>query len=131
MLQRAILLLRRSRWGGLPLRMLLLCLLVTIFCIVLLPSVIFPIVGLYIVWRLPLRKKVTFYAACIYLIAALAALWWLEMAMSDRGIDYFGSGYIGIIPSSALTLVTAALLIVTFLGRDEQAQPEFGKGQEG
>jgi hypothetical protein len=124
------LLLQRSRWGGLPTRVLLLGLIIAVFCIVLLPSIIFPIVGLYILWRLPLRKKGTLYAACIYLIAALAALWWLEMAMSDRGIDYYGSGYIGTIASSALTIVTIMLLIANFLGRDEQAQPQLRDDQE-
>jgi hypothetical protein len=131
MLQRASLLLRRSRWGGLPTRLLLLSLLIAVFCIVLLPSIIFPIAGLYLLWSLPLRKKGTFYAACIYLIAALAALWWLELAMSDRGIDYYGSGYIGVIPSLALTIITAMLLIANFLGRDGPARPELREGQEG
>jgi len=64
---------------------------ILVFCVVLLPSVIFPLLGVYLVWRPPLRTKLTLYAAYVYLIAALAALWWLEVALSDRGIDYFGA----------------------------------------
>lgn len=130
MLQRAALLLRRSRWGCLPIRVLLLSLAIVVFGIVLLPSIVFPIVGLYIVWRLPLGKKATLYAAYIYLIAAVAALWWLEVAMSDRGIDYYGTGYIGIIPSLVLTVLAVGLLIANFVDAKGQAQFEFRNAKE-
>ncbi len=113
---------RRSRWGGLPATIVLIALAILVFCLVLLPSVTFPLLGLYLVWRLPLRKKLTLYAAYVYLIAALAALWWLELALSDRGIDYFGTGYIGIFPGAVLTLLTIVLLIASFLDKKARAQ---------
>lgn len=113
-----------------PIRVLLLSLAIVVFGIVLLPSIVFPIVGLYIVWRLPLGKKATLYAAYIYLIAAVAALWWLEVAMSDRGIDYYGTGYIGIIPSLVLTVLAVGLLIANFVDAKGQAQFEFRNAKE-
>src|SRR3989440_6344558 len=113
---------RRSRWGGLPTTIIFIALAILVFCVVLLPSVIFPVLGVYLVWRLPLRRKLTLYAAYIYLIAALAALWWLEVALSDRGIDYFGTGYIGIVPSVVLTGITALLLIVRLLDKEAPTQ---------
>ena len=129
MLQRAALLLR-GVGGRLPIRVLLLSLAIVVFGIVLLPSIVFPIVGLYIVWRLPLGKKATLYAAYIYLIAAVAALWWLEVAMSDRGIHYYGTGYIGIIPSLVLTVLAVGLLIANFVDAKGQAQFEFRNAKE-
>src|SRR3979411_1664662 len=104
---------RRSRWGGVPATTIFIALGILEFWVALLPSMIFPVLGVYLVWRLPLRRKLTLYAAYIYLIAALAALWWLEVALSDRGIDYFGTGYIGIVPSVLLTCIPALLLIVS------------------
>ena len=119
---RFALLLRRSRWGSLPRSVLLILLAIVVFCVVLLPSIVFPVVGLYLAWRLPRQRKMTLYAAYIYLIAALAALWWLEMALSDRGIDYYGTGYIGIVPSAVLTGLTAVLLVVSFVDTEGRAQ---------
>ena len=123
MLHNILLIFRRSRWGDLPTIVSLIALAILVFCVVLLPSIIFPIVGLYIVWRLPLRKRVTLYAAYVYLIAAVAALWYLEIALSDRGIDYYGSGYIGIVPSAAVTGLSALLLILSFV--DKQGRGQF------
>jgi hypothetical protein len=122
MLQNVLLIIRRSRWGDLPTTVILISVAILVFCVVLLPSVIFPLVGLYIVWRLPQRKKITLYAAYVYLIAAVAALWYLEIALSDRGIDYFGTGYIGIVPSAAVTGLTALLLILSFVDSEGRAQ---------
>ena len=122
MLQNVLLFLRRSRWGGLPRSVVLIVLAIVLFSVVLLPSIVFPMVGLYLAWRLPRQRKMTLYAAYIYLIAALAALWWLEMALSDRGIDYYGTGYIGIIPSAVLTGLTAVLLFVSFADTEGRAQ---------
>ena len=119
---RFALLLRRSRWGSLPRSVLLILLAIVVFCVVLLPSIVFPVIGLYLAWRLPRQRKMTLYAAYIYLIAALAALWWLEMALSDRGIDYYGTGYIGIVPSAVLTGLTAVLLVVSFVDTEGRAQ---------
>ena len=119
---RFALLLRRSRWGSLPRSVLLILLAIVVFCVVLLPSIVFPVIGLYLAWRLPRQRKMTLYAAYIYLIAALAALWWLEMALSDRGIDYYGTGYIGIVPSAVLTGLTAVLLFVSFADTEGRAQ---------
>jgi hypothetical protein len=113
---------RRSRWGDLPTTVTLIALAILLFCVVLLPSIIFPIAGLYIVWRLPLRKKVTLYAAYVYLMAAIMALWYLEIALSDRGIDYYGTGYIGIVPSAAVTGLTALLLILSFVDKEGRGQ---------
>jgi hypothetical protein len=121
-MERFALFLRRSRWGGLPRSVLLIMLAIVVFCVVLLPSIVFPVVGLYLAWRLPRQRKMTLYAAYIYLIAALAALWWLEMALSDRGIDYYGTGYIGIVPSAVLTGLTAVLLVVSFVDTEGRAQ---------
>ena len=122
MLQNVLLFFRRSRWGGLPRSVVLIVLAIVVFCVVLLPSIVFPVVGLYLAWRLPRQRKMTLYAAYIYLIAALAALWWLEMALSDRGIDYYGTGYIGIVPSAVLTGLTAVLLFVSFADTEGRAQ---------
>jgi len=119
---RFALLLRRSRWGSLPRSVLLILLAIVVFCVVLLPSIVFPVIGLYLAWRLPRQRKMTLYAAYIYLIAALAALWWLEMALSDRGIDYYGTGYIGSVPSAVLTGLTAVLLVVSFVDTEGRAQ---------
>ena len=122
MLRNVLLFLRRSRWGGLPRSVVLIVLAIVLFSVVLLPSIVFPMVGLYLAWRLPRQRKMTLYAAYIYLIAALAALWWLEMALSDRGIDYYGTGYIGIVPSAVLTGLTAVLLVVSFVDTEGRAQ---------
>jgi hypothetical protein len=122
MLRNVLLFLRRSRWGGLPRSVVLIVLAIVLFSVVLLPSIVFPVVGLYLAWRLPRQRKMTLYAAYIYLIAALAALWWLEMALSDRGIDYYGTGYIGIVPSAVLTGLTAVLLFVSFADTEGRAQ---------
>lgn len=122
MLQNVLLFFRRSRWGGLPRSVVLIVLAIVVFGVVLLPSIVFPVVGLYLVWRLPRQRRLTLYAAYIYLIAALAALWWLEMALSDRGIDYYGTGYIGIVPSAVLTGLTAVLLVVSFVDTEGRAQ---------
>ena len=122
MLRNVLLFLRRSRWGGLPRSVVLIVLAIVLFSVVLLPSIVFPMVGLYLAWRLPRQRKMTLYAAYIYLIAALAALWWLEMALSDRGIDYYGTGYIGIVPSAVLTGLTAVLLFVSFADTEGRAQ---------
>jgi len=122
MLQNVLLFFRRSRWGGLPRSVVLIVLAIVAFCVVLLPSIVFPVVGLYLAWRLPRQRKMTLYAAYIYLIAALAALWCLEMALSDRGIDYYGTGYIGIVPSAVLTGLTAVLLFVSFADTEGRAQ---------
>ena len=119
---RFTLFLRRSRWGGLPRSVVLMALAIVVFCVVLLPSIVFPAVGLYLAWRLPRQRKMTLYAAYIYLIAALAALWWLEMALSDRGIDYYGTGYIGIVPSAVLTGLSAVVLVVSFVDTEGRAQ---------
>jgi len=119
---RFALFLRRSRWGELPRSVVLIVLAIVAFCVVLLPSIVFPVAGLYLAWRLPRQRKMTLYAAYIYLIAALAALWWLEMALSDRGIDYYGTGYIGIVPSAILTGLTAVVLVVSFVDTEARAQ---------
>ena len=95
-MERFTLFLRRSRWGGLPRSVVLMALAIVVFCVVLLPSIVFPVVGLYLAWRLPRQRKMTLYAAYIYLIAALAALWWLEMALSDRGLTTTGQGISGL-----------------------------------
>jgi hypothetical protein len=123
MLHHVLPIFRRSRWGDLPTVVILIALAILVFCVVLLPSIIFPVVGLYIVWRLPLRKKATLYAAYVYLIAAVVALWYLEIALSDRGIDYYGSGYIGIAPSAAVTGLTALLLVLSLV--DKQGRGQF------
>jgi hypothetical protein len=122
MLRNVLLFLRRSRWGGLPRSVVLIVLAIVVFCIVLLPSIVFPIVGSYLAWRLPRQRKMTLYAAYIYLMAAIAALWWLEMALSDRGIDYYGTGYLGVVPSAVLTGLTAVLLVVSFVDTEGRAQ---------